>query len=181
MFVLLSLWICAMSLSSAPSLSSRLPAPFPVGVVVRRATSRNPWQDASWGVAGVLAGRQAAARSGPRLLRESDAEALYLWGGLAVELFRDQGESYYFNLAGESPRAFVVCHRDDRHGLRPVRVTLSYDEATSHFEGDEEVFDAPMPPELVAWLERFVLSHYVPEKKTKRRRADWRAGNAPPR
>ena len=33
---------------------------------------------------------------------------------------------------------------------------------------------APMPGELYHWAERFVLEHYVPEKKRKRKRNNWK-------
>ena len=51
---------------------------------------------------------------------------------------------------------------------------LSYDEATSYMEVDEPVFSLPMPPEVYRWLEAYVLEHYVPERKKKRKRDDWK-------
>jgi hypothetical protein len=58
--------------------------------------------------------------------------------------------------------------------LRPFQVTLSYDEAASYMEVDEPVFSLPMPPEVYRWLEGYVLEHYVPERKKKRKRDDWK-------
>jgi hypothetical protein len=36
------------------------------------------------------------------------------------------------------------------------------------------VYAVPMPPELYRWCELFVLNHYVPEQKKKRRLKNWR-------
>jgi hypothetical protein len=62
----------------------------------------------------------------------------------------------------------------------PFLVSLSFDEANAYQEGDGVVYAVAMPPELYRWCEHFVLDHYVPEKKKKRRLTDWRkAGDAP--
>jgi hypothetical protein len=53
-------------------------------------------------------------------------------------------------------------------------VTLSYDEAAAYTEVEEEVFAVPMPPEVYRWVENYVLEHYVPEKRRKRKRVDWK-------
>jgi hypothetical protein len=37
-----------------------------------------------------------------------------------------------------------------------------------------------MSPELVRWLEHYVLAHHVPQVRRKRKRADWR-GSEPSR
>ena len=51
----------------------------------------------------------------------------------------------------------------------PYLVTLNADEAHAYGEGGSEVFHVPLPAELYVWVERFVLTHYVPEKKVKRK------------
>jgi len=41
-------------------------------------------------------------------------------------------------------------------------------------ETDEMVESVKMPPELYRWAERFVLQHFVPEKRGKRKRDNWK-------
>jgi hypothetical protein len=53
-------------------------------------------------------------------------------------------------------------------------VTASYGEAASYSEVDENVYAVPIPPEIYLWIEAYVLEHYVPEKRRKRKRDDWK-------
>ena len=110
-------------------------------------------------------------------LIHSDADSeQFLWTGFAINLHTDAAESYYFNLMGEKPSVFVVCRLE--HGrLQPFLVTCSYDEADAYMEVDESVSAVAMPPEIYRWCEAFVLAHYVPEKKRKRKRDNWKQGD----
>ncbi len=56
----------------------------------------------------------------------------------------------------------------------PVLVTLSFDAGQAYLEGDETVYNVPLPPELYRATEAFVLAHYVPEKKNKRKLENWK-------
>jgi len=162
--------------------NSALPQAFPVAVVLRyRRTPHNPWQEGSWSVDGIVAGQQADDVGRERVLIHSAADIqLYLCGGFAVHLYRDEAESYYQNLMAEKPAAFVICQRDDNGGIAPRQVTLSYAEATSYMEMEEDVYNTALPPELYRWLEQYVLEHYVPEKTKKRKREDWKKSEAVP-
>ncbi len=113
-------------------------------------------------------------------LIHSDANGQqFLWTGFAINLHPDAAESYYFNLMGEKPSVFVVC-RLEQGRLRPFLASCSYDEADSYMEVDESVAAVAMPPEIYRACEAFVLTHYVPEKKLKRKRDDWeRDGRRP--
>lgn len=147
-----------------------------LAVVIRARPGITPWSDLAWKVEQVLVGTEFAqdpAADRPTPLPAKEGEQTLLWSGLRVAVFPDQGESYYFNLLVDSPKVFVVCASDPRNGLRPELITLDYDEAMSHVETDEDVQSAPMPPEMVHWLEGFVLENYVPERKSKRRRVAW--------
>jgi len=110
------------------------------------------------------------------VINERDGLRQWLYPGLAIRLYADECESYYYNLVSNEPRCFVVAHRDD-DGCppEPFLATLSYDEAAAYQEGEDDVYAVPIPPELYPWLERFVLANYVPEKRTKRKRRDWKA------
>lgn len=149
---------------------------FPVSVLVAyQATPDNRWQAGRWRVSGLVAGGQGqgeAVKHKP--LRVDDGQQQTLWTGLRVELHKDDAESYYFNIVSDSPRVFVVCTLDDNGPLLPVIVTLSYDEAASHLESDDIVESVPMPAQLYRWVEQFVLEHYLPQKKKKRKRDNWK-------
>lgn len=156
--------------------SSPVPLRFPVAVLLGwQATPGNRWQSRRWEVYGLVAGEAAGGGGrGRTLVREVDGEAHYLESGLEVALYRDEAESYYHNLTSERPSAFVVCRPDEAAGLRAALVTLSYDEAESYMGGDAQVHRVPLPPELYRWVEAFVLEHYVPEPRKKRKRDDWK-------
>ncbi len=125
-------------------------------------------------VIGVLT-RPAPAQAGlqKRLIHSDADHEQYLWTGLDLNLHTDASESYYCNLMGEKPSVFVVS-RSEQGSLQPFLVTLSYDEAASYMEVDESVSAVPMPAEIYRWCEAFVLAHYVPEKKRKRKRDNWK-------
>jgi hypothetical protein len=56
----------------------------------------------------------------------------------------------------------------------PVLVTLSFDAGQAYQEADETVYAVPLPPELYRAAEAFVIAHYVPEKKRKRKLENWK-------
>lgn len=154
--------------------SEILPDHFTVAVLMERRRGVTPWQPHVWVVVGVVAGAVAEGPVGVPLEMPADGAALReLWRGFQVRLHRDEAESYYFNLVSDRPLAFVVL-REDAAGRRvPALVTLSFDEANAYTEGDSDVEPLPMPPELVRWVERYVLDNYVPEKRVKRERRSW--------
>jgi hypothetical protein len=155
------------------------PTRFPVNVVMeRRRVSGNRWVTDSWHAVGVTVGHadtRHPAGHGPTLIREEEDSAQYLWGGLQVELFVDEAESYYHNLMVGTPGCYIVTREDPDGVPEPVIVSLSFDAGQAYLEGDETVHAVPLPPELYRAAEAFVLAHYVPEKKTKRKRQDWKA------
>jgi hypothetical protein len=144
----------------------------------RRRVSGNRWVTDSWRAIGVTVGEGGAphaAGPGPVPIVEGPDLAQYLWRGLRVQLFADEAESYYHNLMVGTPGCYIVT-RPDPNGLpRPVIVSLSFDAGQAYLEGDETVHAVPLPPELYRAAEAFVLAHYVPEKKTKRKRQNWKA------
>ncbi len=162
--------------------NSALPKAFPVAVVLRyRQTPHNSWQEGNWSVDGIVAGQQAGDAGQERvLIHSSEDTRLYLCCGFTVQLYHDEAESYYQNLMAEKPAAFVICQREDNGEITARQVTLSYAEATSYMEMEEDVYNVALPPELYRWLEQYVLEQYVPEKKKKRKREDWKKNDAPP-
>ncbi len=133
------------------------------------------WEADEWDVLGVVAAKQATEQAAASsLVHETAAEKQYLWKGLYLELFQDAADGYYHNLMSDTPKAFVVCEHEEGQPIEPFLVTVSYDEGAAHMEVDEEVFSIPLPPELYRFVEHFVLEHYVPEQRKKRKRDNWK-------
>jgi hypothetical protein len=158
------------------SLTTPVPDAFSVSVIVEYVeTPDNRWEEGQWRVAGVIAaGPDGQETAPPRQLHAATQDRQYLHAGLKLRLYKDDAESYYYNLVSDNPAVFVICSQEAGEPLQPFIVTLSYGEATSYMETDEIVETVAMPPELYRWAERFVLEHYVPEKRRKRKREDWK-------
>jgi len=154
---------------------------FPVSVLMQfKETQNKMWSSGQWEVTGLIVGEAGekltgASESSPVISRDI-GNGQILWSGLVVKLHKDDGESYYHNLMCEKPKAFIICKSDEVElgQCQPFLVTLSYDEASSYLEVDELVLSVDMPAELYRWVEQFVLKHYVPEKKRKRKRENWK-------
>lgn len=145
-----------------------LPDQFAVSVIVSLPTD---------GGAPVVEGVVAGDRDGEEgLIRCDGGGKQLLYPGFRIRLHKDEAESYYMNLTGEHPSIFVVCCEDEEGRLQPTLVTLSYDEVSYYMEVEDAVFSVPLPPELYRWIEAFVLRHYVPEPKKKRKLDRWKEG-----
>ena len=158
------------------SLTATVPLQYPVAVLVEyQLIHDNRWIDGRWDVTGVVAGKPLAdAGVRCQLIHSSDETQQYLWTGLDIELHPDDSESYYCNLMSDSPGVFVVCDEVQDEPLQPSIVTLSYGEAASYMETDQRVERVEMPADVYRWLEQYVLANYVPEKRKKRKRDDWK-------
>lgn len=152
---------------------------FPVSIIMeRRLAHRGQWTWPDWKLVAVVAGENLATERSPRIKVYGDGEGeRYLWTGFALQLYKDSAESYWYNLMGERPSLFVVCQEDaelERDGeLAPFIISANQDEALAHMETDDLVLSAPMPPVIHQWVERYVLTNYVPQEKKKRKRRDW--------
>ena len=164
--------------------SSELKRPVKIAVIVDRRPSNNRWQRFSWRVSGVLlADHDAIAQRRGERLATADGSGVeqFIWGGLTLTLFKDQAESYYHNLMAPEPKLYVVTRPDPEASAelqgcpQPFLVTASFDEAHAYMEGDEDSHAVALPPPLYAKIEQFVLAHYVPEPRKKRRRQNWKA------
>ena len=150
---------------------------FPVSVLMeRRKVEGNPWISESWKALGVTVGTgpTAADCAGPLCLVSGAEAAQFLWTGLEVELFADEAESYYHNLMVGTPGCYIVVRTRSDGMPEPVLVSLSFDAGQAYQEGDETVYSVPLPPELYRAAEAFVIAHYVPEKKRKRKLENWK-------
>jgi len=153
-----------------------LPEDFPVSVLLESHPAISEWIDIVWTAVAVIIGSRAEQTDDqPRLVRTSGEVNYYLCDGLQVKLYKDECESYYHNLMSSTPRCYVVAHTEDvEDPPEPFLITMSFDEAHAYLECDDEIYDVDVPPELYKWTEAFILVHYAPEKRIKRKRKDWK-------
>jgi hypothetical protein len=141
-----------------------------VAVVIEREARPNRWEDWRFRIAEVLPD-EGAFGTAPRLLRDDGRVARFLHPGLRVELFRDEGEGYFLNLASGTPVWFVTWRISDEDPSRawPEAVTLSYNEAGRWLDAQERVDNLPLPDDVRAWLAEYTEAHFRPEPKQRRR------------
>ena len=144
--------------------------PYPnlaVAVVMERtAVQNNRWQSEKWEPIGVLPDAPGDGTA-PRLLHEDARSARWLHPGFTLELFHDESEGYYLNLASPQPFVFVSWLDESGTGV-PKLVTVSYNEAARMMDGGARVDGVPMLAEWIPWLEEYVRKHYKPEPKKQR-------------
>lgn len=156
--------------------SERQPSEYSLAVMMLcRPAKNSAWATESWTASGVVCGDHYRERGdGPTLVRDSGAVKEYLFSGLRLRLHKDESESYYHNLMAPNPQLYVVARAaQDGERVEPFHVTASFDEGNAYLEADDEVYSVAMPPEVVVWMEGFVLAHYVPEPRKKRKRRNW--------
>ena len=147
---------------------------FPVSVVMESKPSGSPWQNMSWNAVGVC-------RLSPHSNHEDDVQYMrndeieqFVYRHLNLRLFPDECESYYHNLMSPNPSCFVIARENDRGQPVPFLVSMSFDEAHAYQEGDDLVYSVPIPVELYAYLEAYVIEHYRPIQRKKRKRENWK-------
>ena len=149
----------------------------PVAVVLQRTIDRSKkWVWPQWEVFAVIAGQHIDRSDQPLVIHDDGIHRRYLRGGLVLHLYKDGSEGYWYNLLSEPPYLFVVC--DGEQGddeVQPAFITANQDEANGYMEADRLVLSAPMPAQICDILERYVISHYRPKEKKKRKRQEWAA------
>lgn len=165
----------------SPMLEERkksLPLSMSVAVIMERRESNNVWVDEVWTAIGVMgdARKDAANQADARVINEQSGLQQVLYSGFNITLYADECESYYHNIKSPDPGCYVITRNNDEDVPVPYIVTLSFDEANAYLECEGEAFTVPIPPELYRWTEEFVLQNYMPEKRIKRKRKDWRKG-----
>ena len=142
-----------------------------VAVVMQREAAPNRWEDWRFRVTEVLPSEPAFG-SEPRRLHDDGKLTRWLYPGLKVELFVDEGKGYYLNLSSGRPVWFVLWRvdREDPSSARPEAVTLSYNEAARWMDNAEEQVDSlVLPDEIAQWLQAFTDEHYRPVVEARRR------------
>ena len=155
-----------------------LPNSFSVSVIMQSKPSKSLWVDEVWDAIGLVVfdGDKTQTKSS-----DQGENKQLIYSGLNVKLFLDECESYYHNLMSPEPSCFIVAREENEDGDEtevpiPFLVTMSFDEAHAYLEGDDIVYAVAIPPELYQWTEAFVIQNYSAEKRTKRKRKDWRKG-----
>ncbi len=146
----------------------------PVSVIMQaKQVRQGPWSVASWEAVGVVPYDPESGVQRKQLMRDGADLQHYLWSGFRMCLYRDGAESYWYNLVGNNPSLYVLCHEDPAGDVEPFAVTANHDEASAGIEGDDRVYSVPIPPEIYRQLENFVVQHYVPKEKKVRKRKKW--------
>ncbi len=147
---------------------------FPVSVIMESRPSASPWQDVSWDAVGVCRlGQQPNAERSVQIIQNDQVEQ-YVYRHLTLRLFGDECESYYHNLMSPNPSCFVIARENDQGQPVPFLVSMSFDEAHAYQEGDDLVYSVAIPVELYAYLEAYVIEHYQPNQRKKRKRENWK-------
>src|SRR5262249_16102738 len=128
----------------AQSLSIAGNMPYPsvaVAVAMERAGGgKNPRQAQKWARVAArpyVQGGEVMEVEGervPRMVHEDSASAKWLHPGFTLELFHDESEGYYLNLASPQPFVFVNWLDESGAGV-PKIVTVSYNEAARMMDG----------------------------------------------
>ena len=152
---------------------TELPGHMNVAVLMEKQPSTHPWADFRYEALGVVVAEESE-KSVKKVFQEGEVER-FLVSGLRIRLFVDECESYYHNMMSPRPGCYIVANQPDNSAEMPLPylVSLSFDEANSYLQGDEQVYAVPIPRELYQWVEAYLLTHYVAEKKTKRRLKNW--------
>jgi hypothetical protein len=147
----------------------------PVSVVLERIidTSKK-WVLPQWSGYAVVTGKHIQHHQQCVLIHDDGMTCRYIWGGLIVHLYKDGGEGYWYNLLSDKPHLFVICEGDQgQMDVEPAFITANQDEATGYMEADRLVLSVPMPEDICLILENYVVSHYLPREKKKRKRREW--------
>lgn len=147
----------------------------PVSVVLERTIDPDrKWNLPNWHAYAVVTGKHIQHHEQKVLIHDDGINCRYIWGGLIVHLYKDGNEGYWYNLLSEKPYLFVVCDGDQCDmDIEPAFITANQDEATGYMEVDRLVLSVPMPVEICSILENYVISHYLPQEKKKRKRREW--------
>jgi hypothetical protein len=147
----------------------------PVSVVLERTIdNKKKWVLPQWKAFAVVTGQHIYQHDQKVLIHEDEFRSRFFWGGLVVHLYKDGTEGYWYNLLSDSPYLFIVCDGEEGdRDVEPAFITANQDEATGYMESDRLVLSIAMPGDILDVIERYVVSHYHPEQKRKRKRQNW--------
>lgn len=142
----------------------------PVGVVVERRRSRNPWVDFVWRPVAALPGAPDTA-PWTVLSDQSDTTTFYA-GALEVELYPTSAEYYRDNLATGQPMLWVVLRPTEiEPPFEVIAVTADPNEGEAFTQaGNDLVEPVAMPASVREAVQSFVTAHDVGTTFFKRER-----------
>ena len=143
----------------------------PVGIVVERRETDNPWESHCWSPVAVVPG--APENPGWKELARGDDWVRFHADTLPLELFRDETDDYRSTLVNDPPSVYVVLREDEESdaGITPFKVTVSPSEAQAFLDADEHIVEpVPMPDMVRSWLAAFVERYHVDQPVYKRQR-----------
>ena len=160
-----------------------------VDVIVERIPLASRWASERWQPVAVEMASldELASPDRARVPGSCDVERLDASGdrwrckGFEFELHPTEAEGYFLNITSPDPRVFVMWrHFDDAKmpPVRPVLLTVSYNEAARFMDGGEQVDGVPMLPEIASAMRAFIAVHYKPEPRRKVKRNDPLAADA---
>lgn len=141
----------------------------PVAVIMQRTNVAGRWSGVRWETHGVVEDNSDPG-SPARVIYDDGNFRHVLFPGFRISLVREEAEDYYLNLTAPEPRIFVLWREDEPGSPKPAFVSVAYGSAARWMDAGENVDGAPMPPEIFAWVGRFVEQHYRPAPQFKRRR-----------
>jgi hypothetical protein len=141
-----------------------------VGLVVERRKLDNPWVDYAWAPLQVFP--EAPATAAWTEIGRTQSAVRYYAGAVEMTLHSTETGNYSENLELEQPRLWVALAVDSGEPpIEIVAVTGDPAEGEALTETGTYVVDTvPMPPEIAAWMARFVAEHHVERPFLKRRR-----------
>lgn len=77
---------------------------------------------------------------------------------LELQLYLTERSAYRFNLNARVPRLFVRCGFSGQTP-HPDAITASQDVAAGWMDGEQQVFDIPMPLAIQVWIEGYLARH----------------------
>jgi hypothetical protein len=157
-----------------PQPSQRLP----VGVVVERRRSKNPWVDFIWRPVAVLPDEPETQPW--TVLDEEDGATMFYAGAAAVELFASSSSFYRDNLASGAPSLWVVLRPvEGEQPFEIVTVTADPYEGEVFTQAGNDLVEAiAMPATVRSAIEAFAAAHAVETPFFKRKRDVWNAPDA---
>jgi len=143
----------------------------PLGIVLERRESDNPWQPQIWTPVAVIPGAPAADAWKEIACGEGWSHVHV--ATLPLDIFRDETEDYAYNLVNDPPSVYVVLREDEKTeaGVAPFKLTVAPSEAQVFLDAEENLVEpVPMPDVVKNWLAGFVQRYHIDQPVHKRKR-----------
>lgn len=134
----------------------------PIAVLMQRQKIDHPWSDAAWAAVGAVS--DTGGLPPLQTVLQTEDSLLYLVSGLKLELYPDENDGYFENWVAPEPKIFVMWRMEEQRAM-PVVASVSYGEGTRMLDSGESADGVPMPPDIHAWLARYLQAHYQPKPR----------------